>query len=178
MKQTLMTILSVALCVVLLTGAVCLGAVRGWRSEREAAFATLSDGGSLTEDLAERAMDAANLAVVAARHLPAEDPALAALRDAQRVLQDASASVKEIIAADSALTAVAAELASALPALESVQNSARDQAYVATLTGILSAQTGAAELYRAQIVAFNDRMNASLTGKLAMFCGVEPLPQQ
>ena len=43
--------------------------------------------------------------------------------------------------------------------------------------GILGMDSGAESLYHAEIDAFNQRMSASLTGKLAMFCGVEPLPQ-
>lgn len=177
MKQTLTMILSVALCVALVLGAVCLGAVRGWQSERETAAATLTDAGSLSADLAERAMDAANLAVVAARHLPADDPALVTLKTARQTLQDNQATVQEIIAADAALTLVAAELADRLPALTSVMDSPRDQAYVAALTRTLSADTGASELYTDQVARFNQRMSASLTGKLAMLLGVEPLAQ-
>ena len=79
--------------------------------------------------------------------------------------------------ADSAITAAARELAASLPALPSVQASARDQAYIDSLTGILGVDSGAETLYHAEIDAFNQRMSASLTGKLAMFCGVEPLPQ-
>lgn len=173
MKQTLTMILSVMLCIVLVTGAVCLGAVRGWRSEREEAASFLGN----TDILAERAMDAANLLVVASRHLPAADASLTALRDARQVLTSGSAAVEEIIAADSAITAAARELAASLPALPSVQASARDQAYIDSLTGILGVETSAATLYREEISAFNQRMRASLTGKLAMFCGVEPLPQ-
>ena len=173
MKQTLTMILSVMLCIVLVIGAVCLGAVRGWRSEREEAAAFLSD----TDILAERAMDTANLLVVASRHLPAADASLAALRDARQVLTSGSADLEDIIAADSAITAAARELAASLPSLPSVQASARDQAYIDSLTGILGVDSGAEMLYHAEIDAFNQRMSASLTGKLAMFCGVEPLPQ-
>ena len=51
MKSVLTTILCVALTLALVTGAVGIGAVRGWSSEREAALNTLSVDGDMGEAL-------------------------------------------------------------------------------------------------------------------------------
>ena len=178
MNEKLKTILSVALTVVLLVGAVCIGSVRGWREERTAAAGVLTDAGVLQEDLAVRAMDAANLLVVASRHLPGNDPDLQAMRQALVVFRQEDAGLREIMAADAEITRLAAAWGDALPLMDSVKASARDQAYVSALTGALRQGADTAEVYRTQAAAFNKRMGASVTGQLAMLLGVEPLPQE
>lgn len=174
MKNTLSTILCVLLTIAMVAGAACIGAVRGWSSEREAALGTLSQSGAMAESLQARAMDAANLAVVAARHLT-DDADVAALRTAYETITDGKAPADEIARADAAISAAAASLAANLPGLTSVQASARDQVYISTLTRTLSESTGSASAYASAIEDYNARLTSSLTGKLAMLLGVEPL---
>ena len=178
MKNTLTTILCILCAVALAAGAVCLGAYRGWSRERDEALHTVSADGELASALEERAMDAANLIVVASRHLPADDGDLAALREVRAVLTDASATAADKTRADAQLTALAEKLAASLPLLDSVQASARDQVYISTLTRTLAQGTDSAAAYAAAAQRFNDRLASSLTGRLAMLLGVEPLAAQ
>ncbi|MBQ8654371.1 MAG: hypothetical protein IJ507_05470 [Clostridia bacterium] len=173
MKNTLTTILCLLMAVALAAGAVCIGARRGWAQEREETLSAFLTGeGSVAAD--ERAMDAANLAVVAARHLPADDPRLTSLQELRQVLQSRTASAEEKTQADASLTALAAQLAAELPMLESVRNSARDQVYIATLTSTLT-QGRDAMAFAVSAQDFNRRLASSLTGRLAILLGVEPI---
>lgn len=167
MKHTLSTILCMLLAVALSVSAVCIGARKGWLHEREEALAVGTDAASYET----RAMDAANLHVVAARHLPAEDPLLAELLSVRTLLQSQSASSEEKAQADIALTAAAQKLAASLPELSSVQASARDQVYIAALTHTLT-QGFDTVAYAVSARDFNSRLTASLTGRLAMMLGV------
>lgn len=178
MKETLSNVLCMALTVVLVVGAILLGAVRGWSGEREAALHSVSAGGELSALLENRAMDAANLYVVAARHLPAADETLTALANCRDTLMDERADGQSLALADAALTETALALAEKLPALDSVQQSVRDQAYISTLTRTLGEATNLTRSYAAIVEDFNARLNGSLTGKLAMLLGVQPLTAQ
>ena len=174
MKKTLTTILTVVLTAALLVAAVGLGAVRGWRSERNEVLDLIGQNGELAQQLGNRAMDAANLAVVAARHLPAEDDnlrALSACRDVLMTSGDASA----LAQADDQLTQLAAALRETLLALPSVQESQRDQVYVSTLTRALASGTSLSQTYADKAADFNQRLSASPTGWLAKLLGVEPI---
>lgn len=167
MKHTLTTILCLLLAIVLSAGAVCIGARNGWLREREEALAVGTDAASYEE----RAMDAANLHVVAARHLPAEDPLLVDLLSVRTLLQSQSASSEEKAQADMVLTTTAQKLAASLPELSSVQASDRDQVYISALTHTLT-QGRDAVAYAVSARDFNSRLTASLTGRLAMMLGV------
>lgn len=174
MKNTLTTILSILCAVVLAAGAVCLGAYRGWSGERDEVLGLIGQDGELAQQLSDRAMDAANLAVVASRHLPEEDESLCALRACRDVLMT-SADASALAQADDQLTQLAASLRETLPALASVQASQRDQVYVSTLTRALSGGTSLSQTYAGKAADFNQRLGASLTGKLAALLGIEPI---
>ena len=161
----------VAAAVVLTLAAVALGAWRGWSGERASVLASFSSDSGLRDYLDTRSMDAANLRVVAARHLTSDDAYLVALSRDRKVLADAQASVEEIVAADAELTKTAASLQKELPTLASVQSSSRDQAYITTLTRALLET----DSYNEQVSSYNQRLNASMTGKLAQVLGVQPL---
>lgn len=178
MKQTLSTALCVCLCLALVSLAVCIGAVRGWAGERERTLRAFSQGGEMFHQLDERAMDAANLAVVAARHLPKDDPSLTALQDARRVIISEHASMQDKADADAALCEAASRLARMLPELASVQASARDQAYISALTQTLAEASTLMADYTDCALSFQHRLSSSFTGRLAMALGVEPLPLQ
>lgn len=175
MKDTLTTILCVLLTIAMVAGAVCIGAVRGWNGEQRDTLRILSAGGELNEPLRLRAMDAANLAVVASRHLT-DDPDVIALRQAYSTVCKVNSSAADRAQADAAISAAAASLARKLPELSSVQASQRDQAYISALTRTLSQPTGSADAFSAAVEDYNRRLQSSLTGKLAMLLGVEPIP--
>ena len=176
MKNTLSTILCVLLTIALVTAAVCIGAVRGWVNEQNATLQGFSAGSELSEAQRIRGMDAANLAVVASRHLTAKDPDVALLQHAYTVICKSDASALECAQADASISIAAASLAERLPEMDSVQASQRDQVYISTLTRTLSQSTTFAADYAASIEDYNRRLNASLTGKLAMLLGVNPIP--
>lgn len=177
MKTSLSTLLCAALCVILTACALCVGSVRGWRSERVAALNSLSSEGELHTQLQNRAMDAANLAVVVARHVSADDARLTKLAEIRRTLESGKSTIEDLAQADSELTSLALSIGQELPAAASVQASARDQAYIATLTRTLGEATGMADSYAARVEDYNDRLTSSLTGRLAMLLGVEALGQ-
>lgn len=176
MKAHLSTILSIVLCVVLVAAAVCIGAVRGWSDDRSEVLNALSADGEMRALLETRAMDAANLAVVAARHLPADDADLTALREASALMLSNAAQTEQLLQADDVITDAALRLADELPALSTVQSSRRDRAYVSMLTGTLSKKTALSHRYTLLVEDFNQRLSSSLSGKLAMLLGVDPLP--
>ena len=101
--------LCLALTVALVLAAVALGAYRGWSGERRQALETFTENTALRDYLEERSMDAANLRVVAARHLDREDEDLAALTQVRKTLTDPEATVEELAAADAELTRLAAQ---------------------------------------------------------------------
>lgn len=176
MKTRINTILGVALCVALVVAAVCIGAYRGWSADRSETLNALTADGEMHALLENRAMDAANLAVVAARHLPADDEDLTALRDASALMLSGKAGTEELMLADDVITGVALRFASELPELSSVQSSKRDKAYVSMLTGTLGKKTGLSHSYTLLVEDFNQRLSSDLTGRLAMLLGVSPLP--
>lgn len=173
MKDTVLNILCGVAVAAMIAAAICIGAVGGWRGEREDALADLA--AELSAVLEERAMDAANLSVVAARHLPARDEALTRLQALRAALTDPDAGADALIEADRELTALARELGRTLPELASVQASARDQAYVSALTRALSENTGLTNAYELLARGFNDRLNRSPTGWIARLFGVAPI---
>ena len=175
MKSVLTTILCVALTLALVTGAVGIGAVRGWNTERNDALQALTSNEELAASLQERAMDAANLAVVTARHLPETDDDLSALRSACAVLTDPASATPDLIHASADISEAAASLATRLPELESVKASQRDQVYIRTLTRVLSEEDDLTAHYMQSVAGFNHRLTTTLTGQLAMLLGVQPI---
>ena len=176
MKIRLSTILSVILCIVLVCAAVCIGVVRGWSADREAALTALTADGEMYTQLENRAMDAANLVVVAARHLPENDADLTALRGASRELLSGNAGTEALMRADAVITDVALRFASELSQMDSVMASTRDKAYISMLTSSLGKKSGLAYSYNLLVEDFNARLGGTLSGRLAMLLGVAPLP--
>lgn len=176
MKNTITNVLCVVLVAAMVAAAVGIGAVRGWNGQREQALTALSETGELGAAVQVRAMDAANLAVVAARHLT-DDPDVAALRSAYSTICGGSAEPAQLAVADDAISAAAASLAEKLTGMDSVQRSERDRVYISSLTRTLSETSGASVAYTAMMEDYNTRLAASPTGRLAMLLGVKPLAQ-
>lgn len=176
MKTILSKILIVLLCVALVGAALCIGVVRGWNAERARALSALTSEGSMRTQLEYRGMDAANLAVVAARHLPADDTDLLALRSASDTLLSSTEDLDTIMAADAVITEVALHFAETLPQLPSVQASSRDRTYVDMLASALGKKSSLTHSYTLMVEDFNERLTTSPLGRLAMLLGVDPLP--
>lgn len=173
MKITFSTVMSIVICIVLVAGAVCIGAVKGWSSDRDAVLRAPTLDGEMSALLQIRAMDAANLCVVAARHVPADDADLLALRQASELLLRGNPA--QPMQADNVITEVAQRFAQRLPAMSSVAASKRDKAYVKTLTDTLCAETSLSHNYALLVEDFNHRLSAEMTGRLAMALGVKPI---
>lgn len=176
MKIRFTTILSIVCCLLLCAAALCVGAYRGWSQEREAALSALTSEGGMREQLEHRAMDAANLAVVAARHLPADDADLNSLRKASVTLLSGTEDGRLIMQADEVITGVALRFSEELAALPSVQSSSRDKTYVAMLTSKLGKKSGLTNSYALLVKDYNQRLETSLSGRIAMLLGIAPLP--
>ena len=176
MKNTLSTVIAVVLCVLLVAVALCIGTVRGWSAERGDVLNALTSGGEMHALMENRGMDAANLAVVAARHLAADDEDLLSLRSASALLLSGTEDAQALLEADRVITDVAVRFAEDLPGLASVQASTRDKAYVSMLTSTLGKKTGLTHTYTRLVEDFNQRLTTTLSGKVAMLLGVDPLP--
>ena len=130
MKNNLTGALCVVLAVVLAAGAVCLGAYRGWSGERSQVLETLNREGDMAQALQSRAMDAANLAVVASRHVKEGDEsaeAVSALREAYAIITGGSADAAAMARADASISAAAAHLAFLLPEEGLIDSDARER---------------------------------------------------
>lgn len=119
-------------------------------------------------------MDAANLIVVVSRHLDASDERLTRLQELRAILTS-QGSADALVQADAELTTLVSALAQELPELASVQTSARDQAYVSTLTRTLSESTDFSEAYAIIVRNFNNGLINSPTGWIARLFGVKPI---
>lgn len=175
MKKGTFNLRSVLICILLVVLAVGIGAYRGWSEERELALYAKSGNGELYETIQNRAMDAANLHVVASRYLPDDHADLVRLRKAYRLLLDGKGDVDDIVAADQVITEVATDFAAQFPNLGGKPLSERDSVYISNLTRILRDDSGIRSAYAAVLQDFNDRLSSSLTGKLASLLGISPL---
>lgn len=175
MSEKVKTVLSWLLCAVLIGCALCVGFTRDWQKQRAEVLNALTQDSALVEQLQNRAMDAANLAVVVARHLDQEDAALGVLKEASSLLLSGETKPEVLLAADESLTRAAASLRETLLPLPSVRASARDQAYISMLTRTLSEGADIASAYRTLAEDFNHRLNGSATGAIARLLGVHPL---
>lgn len=176
MKITLSNILIALLCAALICAALLVGAVRGWNGEREEALSALTEKGEMRTQLEERGMDAANLSVVAARHLASDNADLLALQAASRTLLSDTQDIQAILQADATITSVALRFSTELPLLPSVQHSSRDQTYISMLTASLGKKSSLTNGYTQLVEDYNHRLSSSIMGRLAMLLGVDPLP--
>lgn len=174
MKISLNNILFALLCAALLCVALGLGSVRGWSADRQEILDVFGPEGDMHARMETRGMDAANLAVVAARHLPADDADLLALKAASQTLLSGTEDIDALLDADAAITEIALRFAENL--LPSIQDSRRDAAYLTTLTTALDRRSSLTHTYAQMVEDFNQQLTTSLSGKLAMLLGVDPLP--
>ena len=163
-------------CVALVLLALCIGSVRGWNKERRTILDAFAAEGTLHAQMEYRGMDAANLAVVVARHLPEDNLCILQLQEASQVLLSSAEDAEGILQADKAITDAALYLAETLPESESVKASQRDLAYITLLTDTLGHKSSLSHSYTLVVKDFNTRLSGSLTGWVAKLLGVDPLP--
>lgn len=167
-------VLNVVLVILFICAALCVGSLRGWARERDKAAELLASS-DLAQVVETRAMDAMNLAVVAKRHLPATDDDVVKLSESAEMMLHSDSDMRTRVVFDDTLVKAAANLSERLPVLESVRASARDQAYITTLTRSLMSGDSSLDAYNKITREFNARMEASPTGKLALLLGLKPL---
>lgn len=179
MKEKLSSVFSMALCVVLVCAAIAVGVRGGWMDERNSITA-LAGQYQLVDDAADDALNnfvisCYNLSVVAARHLPADDPRIADLQNVYRDVAYDDDLAKAVVSSCKAVEA-SHSLAEELPAMESVKNNAADMYYVTKLTReTAEAPGGIVSVAADKIAAFNKKLSGSLMGRLASLLGVRPI---
>lgn len=157
---------------VLIVGATVYGAYRGWSREFDA---VQEMSGSIDRMLASRVETANNILAVAARHLPAGDEAVAALK-ADRDALSGDDKLSKKAAANTRLTDDAQAVLDKLRALPAVQNDKRDLMYAQSLLPQMLSESGeltAQNDYNRAARSFNERLDGSLfSGRIARLCGV------
>lgn len=178
MKEKLSSVFSMALCVVLVCAAIAVGVRGGWMDERNSITA-LAGQYQLVDDAADDALNnfvisCYDLSVVAARHLPADDPRIADLRNAY--LHVANGELAKVDESNRKAVEASHSLAEELPAMESVKNNAADMYYVTKLTReTAEAPGGIVSVAADKIAAFNKKLSGSLMRRLASLLGVRPI---
>lgn len=175
MKIKLPVGLSVLIALVLVAFGLLYGTWTGYSEDRAEVTALLEAENGLMDVLSYRAADGFNLCVVARRHLSAADEALIALDAASRALRN-SVSLEERSAADRALADAVGAVSSRLQSASSFQASDRDQRYLSMLTADLNnlSSSAAVSTYNEGAKAFNEKLDAPLSGALAKLLGVKP----
>ena len=154
-------IFSVILCVMLVAFAFVYGALHGWQQDYSQVESTYA---SLQQQLNTRVETACNIMTVARRHLNADDSALLALKDARDVLSSA-ASLEKKADANEMLTLYAEQVLTALSALDTVQNDARDNMYVSTMLPQMLRESAAyttQSAYNTAAAGFNARFEKNV----------------
>ena len=177
MKFNLPTWLCVVIALALVAFGLLFGTWSGYQEDRADVTALLETENGLMDVLEYRAADGLNLCVVARRHLNAADPALLALEQSARALQQ-STDLAVRRTEDAKLTASVADVAEKLRASQSFTLSQRDQKYLDMLTADLSNLKGstAVTVYNTAAQAFNQKLEGSLFGRLASVLGVGACP--
>ncbi len=160
------------LMILMVAVSVVIGAYRGWNEERAMVKETRA---GLEEMLQARVESAYNVLTVAGRHLPQDQEAVLRLRAARGMLEG-RASLSEKAAANEELTQAAQDVLSLLVQAESVQNDSRDKMYAESYLPQMLAQSEektAGAQYNIAAAQFNERLNASFSGKIAALLGID-----
>ena len=174
MKMKLPVWLSVLIALVLVAFGLLYGTWAGYSEDRAEVNALLTMENGLMDVLGYRASDGFNLCAVAGRHLTADDADLLALQAASQALRDA----KELSlckTADDALSQALSAVSAKLQETSTFQHSQRDKNYLAMLTADLNnlSASAAVSTYNAAASAFNERLDAPLSGMIARMLGMQ-----
>lgn len=171
MKKAPAFVLGLLLLLLLAAASVAIGAAKGYRQEKAQVESAMA---SLDALFSSRVETGHNLLTVARRHLP-QDEALIKAVEADITELSAGGQRQNKAEANARLETHADELLGMLEKTASVQDDARDLGYV---TGLLpqaldqSAQWADAAGYNQAAAAYNERLNGSFTGRVAMLLGV------
>lgn len=177
MKNKLPTALCVVIAVALVAFGLLYGTWSGYREDRARVDELLTMENGLLDVLSYRAADGINLSAVAKRHLPAADEDLIALERYGRELQQA-AEVRASTSLDQAVAEAFTAVSAKLKENASFRQSQRDQRYLDMLTADFNSllASDVVTLYNQAAAEFNTRLDAPLSGDLAMLLGIEKCP--
>ena len=172
-KKSLDPRVALAIMIVMVCCALCIGANKAWKKNRvsvDAAYIAWED------NIQQRVETAYNLLTVAGRYLPAEDAQLASVRDDLKTMEAADMTDRDS-AGETFLTDAQALLAK-LASNQTVQSDSRDNMYVTLMLPQAVEQcsnSAAKAAYNAAAQSFNDGLH-SFSGLLARLTGIDFAP--
>lgn len=177
MKNKLPTALCALIAAALVVFGLLYGTWSGYREDRVRVDELLTMENGLLDVLSYRAADGINLSAVARRHLPAADEELLALERYGRELQLA-AEVRASTSLDHAVAEAFTAVSAKLQQTASFQQSQRDQRYLDMLTADFNSlrTSDVVTAYNQAAADFNARLDAPISGDLAMLLGIEKCP--
>lgn len=168
-------VLAFVLMVVMVLSAIGIGAYRSFAQAREN---VASDRDQLIQLVTARHGAANNILTVAERHLPADDPDVAALRTALAYSRG-NLPMDRLWALDDTIGRSADAVLAALRTLGSVQTDERDRMYIDQMLPKAMDETARMLTdapYNRSAGAFNERLNTQFSGRVAQLIGIKPFP--
>jgi len=172
MKQKLSIGVCVLISLALFVFGILYGVMGGFHDDHAYVLSLWDGENGLRTALDYRAADALNLCVVARRHLPG-DLDVAALEAAASNLRNPQATPSMKKQAEARLTEAAAKVAEKLRNAPSLQQNARDRAYLEMLTADdMFSQSALVQAYNQAAEDFNKQLETSVIGAIAKTLGV------
>lgn len=172
-KKSLDPRIALAIMIVMICCALCIGANKAWKKNRvsvDAAYIAWED------NIQQRVEPAYNLLTVAGRYLPATDAQVASVRNDLKTMESAD-TADRVSAGETFLTDAQGLLAS-LAANQAVQGDSRDTMYVTLMLPQAVEQcsnNAAMTAYNAAAQSYNDGLR-SFSGLLARLTGIDYAP--
>ena len=172
-KKSLDPRIALAIMIVMVCCALCIGANKAWKKNRvsvDAAYTVWED------NLQQRVETAYNLLTVAGRYLPSEDAQLASVRSDLKTMESADTASR--MSAGEAFLTDAQALLTNLASNPSVQSDSRDNMYVTLMLpqAVEQCSNNAATMaYNAAARSYNDGLR-SFSGLLARLTGIDFAP--
>lgn len=172
-KKSLDPRIALAIMIVMICCALCIGANKAWKKNRvsvDAAYIAWED------NIQQRVETAYNLLTVAGRYLPATDAQVASVRNDLKTME--SADTADRVSAGETFLTDAQSLLASLAANQAVQGDSRDTMYVTLMLPQAVEQcsnNAAMTAYNAAAQSYNDGL-LSFSGLLARLTGIDYAP--
>ena len=172
-KKSLDPRIALAIMIVMICCALCIGANKVWKKNRvsvDAAYIAWED------NIQQRVETAYNLLIVAGRYLPATDAQVASVRNDLKTME--SADTADRVSAGETFLTDAQSLLASLAANQAVQSDSRDTMYVTLMLPQAVEQcsnNAAMTAYNAAAQSYNDGLR-SFSGLLARLTGIDYAP--
>ena len=176
MKPKLSTSVCVVIALALVSFGLFYGTTAGFSDERKQATELLYGENGVMDMLSFRAADGLNLTVVARRHLPENDPDVAAMEKAARSLRSEKADLPLRKQENARLDAAVALVAQKLEATPGFAANERDKNYLSMLTADMQdlSRSTVIETYNIAAGDFNEKLNQPFIGTIATLLGIKP----